>query len=332
MHATHVKNYQPFSLALHRGRCNSCLSNAFDNRKHYVASSPVSARNKSAALSLFFLARLSTDIGKLVMFAKIFSQIYDSTLAEDWQVRLVFTDLLTLADINGVVEMTHEAISRRTNVPLEIVRRGISELEKPDPHSRTKADEGRRIQRLEADREWGWFITNYEHYRKIASEEQRRSTTAARVARFKDKQAKGNASVTHGNALVTVTNGGNAMQKQKQKQKQREMEKKKEVHTEGASADSNSFQGELPAIKSPAPKDEARPENVDACRGYAVELKMPAEQGNAFFDFFSSNGWKVGGKAPMKDWRCAMRNWKRNSANFGTNKRNQQTGPYGKYL
>jgi hypothetical protein len=101
-------------------------------------------------------------------------------------------------------------------------------------------------------------------------------------------------------------------------------EKDKEKEKEGRECEGNLF----PVVF----KDNARPENVDACRGYAVELKMPAEQGNAFFDFFSSNGWKVGGKAPMKDWRCAMRNWKRNSANFGTNKGNHQNGPYGKYL
>ena len=28
-----------------------------------------------------------------------------------------------------------------------------------------------------------------------------------------------------------------------------------------------------------------------------------------FFDHFSSNGWRVGGKAPMKDWKAAARNW-----------------------
>ena len=32
----------------------------------------------------------------------------------------------------------------------------------------------------------------------------------------------------------------------------------------------------------------------------------------AFFDHFTSNGWKVSGKAAMKDWRAACRNWARN--------------------
>ena len=29
-----------------------------------------------------------------------------------------------------------------------------------------------------------------------------------------------------------------------------------------------------------------------------------------FYDFYTSNGWKVG-KNPMKDWRAAVRTWER---------------------
>lgn len=36
------------------------------------------------------------------------------------------------------------------------------------------------------------------------------------------------------------------------------------------------------------------------------------------WDHFESNGWKVGGRAPMKDWRAALRNWKRNEDKFAT--------------
>ena len=148
------------------------------------------------------------------MFAKVFSQILESSLAEDFRVRLVFEDLLKLCDLNGVVDMTPEAIARRTNVPLEIVLTGIEALEKPDPRSRTPDAEGRRLVRLDDHREWGWMIVNHAHYRSIASEEQRREKTASRVRVFREK-----------NALkrdVTLGNACNAMQKQKQKQMQKE--------------------------------------------------------------------------------------------------------------
>ena len=36
------------------------------------------------------------------------------------------------------------------------------------------------------------------------------------------------------------------------------------------------------------------------------ENKMEAEK---FFNYYTSNGWKVGGRTPMKDWKAAARNW-----------------------
>lgn len=36
-------------------------------------------------------------------------------------------------------------------------------------------------------------------------------------------------------------------------------------------------------------------------RGYAVDAER-------FFDYYESKGWVVG-KAPMKDWKAAVRNW-----------------------
>lgn len=147
------------------------------------------------------------------MFAKVFTQIFDSSIADDYRLRHFFTDLLVLAEIDGVVDMTPEAIAARTRIPLDDVLGYLAELEKPDTRSRSKKDKGRRIVRLDRHRDWGWKIVNYRSYRQIASEEQRREKTRARVARFRNLQKGCNAPVTHGNA-------GNAMQRQRQRQKQ----------------------------------------------------------------------------------------------------------------
>jgi len=50
------------------------------------------------------------------------------------------------------------------------------------------------------------------------------------------------------------------------------------------------------------------PPTLDSVIKYFGELKQPNEA-NPFYDHFQSNGWKVGGKAPMKDWKAAARNW-----------------------
>ena len=117
------------------------------------------------------------------MFAKVFERIYDSSIAEDYNCRRMFMDLLVLADQTGAVDMTVEAIARRTNVPLEQVRRYVNELCQPDVNSRSQLEEGKRLVPLDSARDWGWQIVNYGHYRSIRDQEVRRSY-------FRDYQRK----------------------------------------------------------------------------------------------------------------------------------------------
>lgn len=110
------------------------------------------------------------------MYAKVFTQIYDGTLCTKgpWEALVTFQQLLVLADQDGSVDMTAEAISRRTTIPLEIIKTGISALMKPDPDSRTPDEEGKRIVPLSDGRSWGWSIVNYKKYRELKREEDRR--------------------------------------------------------------------------------------------------------------------------------------------------------------
>ncbi len=87
---------------------------------------------------------------------------------------------------------TPEAIARRTNVPLEIVKRGLIELEKPDPRSQSTAHEGRRLVRLDPNRDWGWQIVNHGYYRKLRTAEEKRQadTERQRLARQKHTEKK----------------------------------------------------------------------------------------------------------------------------------------------
>ena len=109
------------------------------------------------------------------VFAKIFAQIFDSSISSDHVVRHVFMDLLVLADRDGVVDMTLDAISRRTNVPEDLVAHAITELMKDDRKSRSHEEGGRRLIPIDSHRDWGWQIVNYEHYRNIKDEEARRT-------------------------------------------------------------------------------------------------------------------------------------------------------------
>ena len=109
------------------------------------------------------------------MFAKIFSQIFDSSISSDYIVRHTFMDLLVLADRDGVVDMTTDAIARRTNVPEEMIVHAIAKLACPDAQSRSHEEDGCRLVPIDSRRSWGWQIVNYEHYRNLRDEEARRA-------------------------------------------------------------------------------------------------------------------------------------------------------------
>jgi len=67
------------------------------------------------------------------------------------------------------------------------------------------------------------------------------------------------------------------------------------------------FEGE---IKKPVVKRFKKP-SLEELELYCTERKNKVDI-QKFFDFYESNGWKVG-RNSMKDWRAAIRNWEKNS-------------------
>ena len=70
----------------------------------------------------------------------------------------------------------------------------------------------------------------------------------------------------------------------------------------------------------PPPREKFEPPTVEEVSSYAeayaaskgfklANLKFDPER---YVDHFTSNGWKVSGKAPMKDWHGSLRNWMKN--------------------
>lgn len=108
------------------------------------------------------------------MFVKIFTHILHSTIALDRELRLVFEDMLLLADQKGYIDMPYEYIAAVTRWPEETIRAKIDLLMQPDPLSRSDAHEGRRLIPINPDRPWGWIVVNYETYRGMRTSEDKR--------------------------------------------------------------------------------------------------------------------------------------------------------------
>jgi hypothetical protein len=77
----------------------------------------------------------------------------------------------------------------------------------------------------------------------------------------------------------------------------------------------------------------AVPKSLEEAQAYFLEIQSTEAEAEKFFDHYQSNGWKVGGRSPMKNWRAAARNWKRNANKFANEPSSQpkpgklSTGP-----
>ncbi|MFA9391836.1 MAG: hypothetical protein ACERKD_18645 [Prolixibacteraceae bacterium] len=72
------------------------------------------------------------------------------------------------------------------------------------------------------------------------------------------------------------------------------------------------------------------PPSQQHVRIYFDEKGYSPVEGEKFFNYFQSNGWLVGGRSKMKDWKAAARNWMLNSQRFnnhGKHQRNNQKNP-----
>ena len=119
------------------------------------------------------------------MYAKIFASLYQGTLRGNAHAILVFTNLLAPADREGCVDKHFRAIADEVGLSVDQVRAAIDYLQSPDPESRSPEKEGRRITPLDGHRKWGWQITNYEKYRTIRCEDDRRAYNREAQARHR---------------------------------------------------------------------------------------------------------------------------------------------------
>ena len=81
-----------------------------------------------------------------------------------------------------------------------------------------------------------------------------------------------------------------------------------------------------PQIPSGGARKKFQKPNVEQVRQFAESNSLPIGEAEQFCDHFESNGWRVGGRGPMKNWQAAFRAWCRRSAEF---KRGPAVGPVG---
>jgi hypothetical protein len=130
-------------------------------------------------------------------YTKLFNSIITSTIwSEDDQTRIVWITMLAISDKNGEVQGSIPGLARIAGVSVEACRNAIAKFLLPDVDSRTKDDEGRRIEEIDG----GWHLLNHRKYREMASDADRAEKAAVRQARHREKVKR------NSNAIVTPSN------------------------------------------------------------------------------------------------------------------------------
>ena len=212
------------------------------------------------------------------MYGKLFGSMYDGTLVASWEALITFQQMIILADDVGVVDITPAALSARTGIPIRLIKKGITVLEADDAYSRSPDQNGRRIERLDDHRPWGWRIVNYMKYRQLFSHEEKKQADRERVAakRAKEKDSEindvaGCRKVSQSVADVAHIDTDTYIYTKKKK--------------------TSRF----------APPSLGEIKKYIKDKGYSVNA-------SSFLSHYESNGWMVG-KNKMKDWQAAIRGW-----------------------
>lgn len=120
-------------------------------------------------------------------FTKLFSSILESTIwFEDDSTRLVWVTMLAMADQHGYVGASVLGLAARARVTPEQAEAALRKFLAPDPHSRSKQHEGRRIEVVER----GWVLLNYRRFRDARDQERRREQWRASKQRAAAKRGK----------------------------------------------------------------------------------------------------------------------------------------------
>ena len=116
---------------------------------------------------------------------KLFSSIVTSSVwQEPWHIKLVWITLLALKDRDGIIHGSIPGIGHLAGVTTEQADQAIQRLMQPDPYSRTKDNEGRRIAEIEG----GWRVLNHELYRDSKAD-YRRAYNARKQREYRKRKA-----------------------------------------------------------------------------------------------------------------------------------------------
>lgn len=124
-------------------------------------------------------------------YTPLFDSLTRGTLCGRWPDIGLWPIVLSLADKNGVVDVTAGFLAGVTGLALDDVEACMKRFCEPDPYSRSQDLNGARLQLLDAHRPWGWQVINHGKYRekaRLQAKSEREITDGKNAARMLDRR------------------------------------------------------------------------------------------------------------------------------------------------
>jgi hypothetical protein len=119
-------------------------------------------------------------------YTKLFSSILTSTIwQEPKETKLLWITMLAMSNRDGVIEGSVPGLAKTAGLTIEEVVDGLQRLKDKDFWSRTKTNEGRRIE----DVDGGWRLLNHSKYRELMNADERREYNRRKQAESRARQA-----------------------------------------------------------------------------------------------------------------------------------------------
>lgn len=143
---------------------------------------------KKYPISVDMVDMSDTIVDMATGYTKLFGSILDSTIwHESLPVKVVWITMLAMADREGEVSASVPGLAYRAGVSVSECEEALGKFLGPDPYSRTREAEGRRIELVSG----GWRLLNHAKYRAMLGKEERREYQRVKQAEYRAAKRRG---------------------------------------------------------------------------------------------------------------------------------------------
>lgn len=124
-------------------------------------------------------------------YTPLFSTMLEGTLYGRWPHTGIWACLLSLVDQHGQINKNPQLIANAVGVPIDQLLSCIADFMAPDRGSQSQENEGRRLELIDPNRDWGWRVINSGKYRekaRLMGKAKREIETGLNADRLRDRR------------------------------------------------------------------------------------------------------------------------------------------------